>query len=39
VKAHFPSVGECQGIEVEVGGWEWEHRVEKGGSMGEGVKG
>jgi len=25
VKAHSPNVGECQGIEVEVGGWEWKH--------------
>jgi len=25
VKAHFPSVGECEDIEVQAGGWEWEH--------------
>jgi len=21
----FPSLGKCQGIELGVGGWEWEH--------------
>ena len=25
MKAHFPSVGECQGAEVGEGGWEWKH--------------
>jgi len=39
MKAHFPSVGECQGVEIEVGGWELEHlhrsRECGGGSMGE----
>ena len=24
-KACFPSVEECQGAEVGVGGWDWEH--------------
>jgi len=26
VKAHFPSVGECNGIELGMGRTEWEHR-------------
>ena len=25
VKAHFPSVGKCQGAELGKGGWEREH--------------
>jgi len=25
LKACFPSVGECQDVEVGVGGWKWEH--------------
>lgn len=25
VKAHFPSEGECQGVEKGVGRWEWEY--------------
>jgi len=25
VKVHFPSVGECQGLDVGMGGWEGEH--------------
>jgi len=40
VKAHFPSVGECQGVEVGVGGCKWEHlhrsRWRGGGVIGEG---
>jgi len=42
VKARFPNVGECQGIEERVSGWEWEHPHRSrggGGSMGEGGKG
>jgi len=42
VKTHFPNVGECQGVEVEEGGWEWSILIEagKGGEcMGEGRKG
>jgi len=42
VKAHFPDVGESQGVEVRVGGWEWEHphpkQGERKGGMGEGGK-
>ena len=35
VKAHFPSVGECQGAEVGEGGWEKEH-LHGGNSRGSG---
>ena len=30
MKARFPSVGKCQGAEVEVGGWEGEHPQKQG---------
>lgn len=36
VKTRFPNVGDCQGVEVRVGGWEGEHLY---GRMGEGAKG
>ena len=38
MKACFPTIGECQGTEVGVGGWEREHlHGSKGRGMG--VKG
>jgi len=34
VKARFPSVGDCQGVEVGVCGWEWEHCHRSRGKRG-----
>jgi len=41
VKSCFPSVGECKGVEVGLGGWESGHlhrSLERGGELGEGEK-